>query len=481
MKPTLRPTMRAILLILGLLTGLGAHLPAEAAERFAPPRTTALDSNGDPLSGAKLNFYTTGTSTPLDTYSDDALTTPNANPVVADSAGRFGEIFLQALEYKVVLTDADDVTIWTADPVDGAVAFLGDSNTFTGAVTFTSSFPLRDTSATSTAGPVITCDRDSASPAANDIMCEIDFVGEDDAGNDHTYAEMRINLVSPTDGSERGYIAMDASDGLNFTIDSAGVTQTDDVGSEIIWPQNYISGCKLANAADTSHDIRLESCQATDSGNNVWIQRQANLVKRIDEAWANGTNTGGYASVDPIAADTWYHFHIIRNFEDGDVDACFDASVTATECLSDTNFEDYRRVGSVLTDSSSNIVQFVQVDDYFQWVDPPLDVDVTNQSTTAVSRTLSVPIDVQNFVLINQYVDHGSATIAYLSSLDVNDETPSSSAAPLGDIWDSSGEQTHGVRWILTDTSSQIRSIASASSTTLRIATLGWRDFRGRN
>jgi hypothetical protein len=37
---------------------------------------------------------------------------------VADSAGRFGSIFLGVgVTYKVILTDANDVTIWTRDPV----------------------------------------------------------------------------------------------------------------------------------------------------------------------------------------------------------------------------------------------------------------------------------------------------------------------------------------------------------------------------
>ena len=89
------------------------------ATRFKPPRYQALDGNGDPYNGAKLNFYETGTTTRLNTYSDNALSSANANPVVADSAGLFGEIFLKNQKYKVVLTDSSDVTIYTADPVHG--------------------------------------------------------------------------------------------------------------------------------------------------------------------------------------------------------------------------------------------------------------------------------------------------------------------------------------------------------------------------
>ena len=64
------------------------------ANRFNLPGSQELDGNGDPYSGSKLYFYETGTSTPLDTYSDSALSSANANPVVADANGRFSDIFL---------------------------------------------------------------------------------------------------------------------------------------------------------------------------------------------------------------------------------------------------------------------------------------------------------------------------------------------------------------------------------------------------
>ena len=50
------------------------------------------------------------------------MTTPNTNPVVLDSSGRAGSIFLPNLKYKVVLAPANDTDpraspIWTIDPV----------------------------------------------------------------------------------------------------------------------------------------------------------------------------------------------------------------------------------------------------------------------------------------------------------------------------------------------------------------------------
>jgi hypothetical protein len=85
--------------------------------RFFSPDQQFADQNGIPYSGGLLYFYASGTSTPLNTYSDSTLTIPNTNPVVLNSAGRAGSVFLQNLAYKVVLTDANNNQIWTEDPV----------------------------------------------------------------------------------------------------------------------------------------------------------------------------------------------------------------------------------------------------------------------------------------------------------------------------------------------------------------------------
>ena len=82
------------------------------------------DGTGAPYVAAKAYFYVTGTTTPLATYSDAGLTAVNANPVVADANGRFGDIYLQASRYKVVLATSADVAVDTLDPVDGTLQLV---------------------------------------------------------------------------------------------------------------------------------------------------------------------------------------------------------------------------------------------------------------------------------------------------------------------------------------------------------------------
>lgn len=61
---------------------------------------TELDATGAPISGALIYTYSAGTLTPITTYSDYQLTTPNTNPIVADSAGRWVAFLVPGQSYK---------------------------------------------------------------------------------------------------------------------------------------------------------------------------------------------------------------------------------------------------------------------------------------------------------------------------------------------------------------------------------------------
>ena len=86
-------------------------------------QSTPVDTNGNPYAGGLLYFYETGTTTPLDTYSNETLASANANPVVANSAGLFGAIYLKPQVYKVVLKTSAGVTVWTLSTLNGAVHY----------------------------------------------------------------------------------------------------------------------------------------------------------------------------------------------------------------------------------------------------------------------------------------------------------------------------------------------------------------------
>lgn len=94
---------------------------------------TFFDDNGDPLSGGSVGFYIPSTTTPKTTWQDATQSTPNANPVVLDAAGR--AIIYGSGQYRQIVKDSDGNTIWdqltTGAPVFNSSSTSIASNTTT--------------------------------------------------------------------------------------------------------------------------------------------------------------------------------------------------------------------------------------------------------------------------------------------------------------------------------------------------------------
>jgi hypothetical protein len=109
-----------------------------------PPGQRVEDDDCNAVSGAKLKFYLAGTSTPMTVYADSGLTVSLGSTVTCNSGGYPTSdgstktlIWTGTSSYKVVITDADDVTIATHDGITGAI----DSTTIGGSGTGTFSTP----------------------------------------------------------------------------------------------------------------------------------------------------------------------------------------------------------------------------------------------------------------------------------------------------------------------------------------------------
>lgn len=127
--------MTRILAILAALLMVTA--PAAAQGTVAPvPQQVFFTAAGAPCASCLLYTYAAGTTTPLATYSVQALTPglENTNPIVLNTAGRNpnGGIYLSAASYKFVLKTAGGLsTIYTQDNV-GAVPTTNVSLDVTG-------------------------------------------------------------------------------------------------------------------------------------------------------------------------------------------------------------------------------------------------------------------------------------------------------------------------------------------------------------
>ena len=71
----------------------------------------AFNANGYPVSGALCYVYEAGTTTPVTTFADKDLTTPQEFPVPANANGGFPEIYVPDGFYKIDLTDSASASL----------------------------------------------------------------------------------------------------------------------------------------------------------------------------------------------------------------------------------------------------------------------------------------------------------------------------------------------------------------------------------
>ena len=91
----------------------------------------------------------------------------------------------------------------TAAPVFNGGFTANDGSTITTADN-TTQLTLISTDADQNKGPVLDLFRNSASPAVNDIMGQVKWVGEDDSGAQVNYARINTEIESPANGNEIG-------------------------------------------------------------------------------------------------------------------------------------------------------------------------------------------------------------------------------------------------------------------------------------
>jgi len=145
-------------------------------------------------------------------------------------------------------------------------------------------------------------------------------------------------------------------------------------------PRSYLAGLGLSNNSsdgDADIDIAVGECRASSTD----ISLSSALTKKIDATWAAGNDAGGMAGGITVAANTWYHVHAIT--VGGADDVGFDTSPIAANLISSDSATAYRRIGSILTDSSSDIRAFHQDGDKFLYDVPILTHTSINIGATA--------------------------------------------------------------------------------------------------
>ncbi|MBT6116840.1 MAG: hypothetical protein HOH66_03130 [Rhodospirillaceae bacterium] len=243
--------------------------------------------------------------------------------------------------------------------------------------------------------------------------------------------------------------------------------------------RGYIDGLILSKSAATTVGIAAGLGCADDGETGLTL---SSAFTKTFSAFTEGTGTGGL-DTGSIANSTWYHVFVIGK-TDGTRDVLFSTSLASPTMPSGYTLK--RRIGSVLTDGTPNIVSFTQVGDEFMWADPPADLDTSSLGTTSLDITLTVPTGLPVLAVFNGSVQRIQANVV-LRPKAQNDEAPDDNAAPFNNLRAINSEpgatsaRDAGQFRMVTDTNGRIVARSDASTTDLMIATTGWVDPRGKN
>ena len=459
------------------------------AQRLYLPREQIFSNVGVIGAGYKLFSYETTTTTPLATYSDTALSSANANPTIADSAGRLGDIFVNDLKlYKMVLKDADDNTIWEADPVDPKTFNLNDFDprptSFWGTTAGTAA------AYTLVADPTISAydskqtfyaachlDNSAGSTLAIDGLAALTEKKYDGAGS-------KVDLEAGD--KQAGQTYEYRNDGTDLVVlnpekpyfDGRNLDQATTTVRGVKYLTNPIT---MSNGTDTDHDIDFTAGNAIFSGGDGQAAVSA-LTKELDATWAAGDAAGGLADALTIAADTTYYCFALSNTAGTSTDIGYDTSSTATNLLADVavvaaGLTKYSFIENIITDSSANIIQFqhyTEKDRSEVIYDDPI-VDRTKSDLSTGDNTIALTVPPSRIARIVVNIDNaGSVNRAYFG--DGTGNTPTSVGVDEQTVGAGTSGTAQGSSAIdlLTDGSSQIKAKPNQAGVGAAVLTRGW-------
>jgi len=238
--------------------------------------------------------------------------------------------------------------------------------------------------------------------------------------------------------------------------------------------RGHIDGLIISMAGGVS-TFSVSPGVARDSNNVDTIVLPASISKTAG-SWAAG-NGNGAMDTGVVATNQWYYVYVIKRTDTQQVDILVSSSLTPSM---PSSYTEYRRIGTMVTDTSGNWTLVHQNGDEFIW-----DVRLRDASAATVgtaSRTLyslSVPPGIQVWAM-STFFFGGAGTAYYLvTSPDLTDSAPSTT------MFDAAISSTQNDRFYgptRTNTSNQVGVRASASvAGNLTIMTRGWIDRRGKD
>lgn len=451
------------------------------AQRLIPALEQTINSSDVTIGvGYQLYTYTTGTTTLATTYSDEALTTANTNPIVADANGSFGDVWVSDLSlYKIALYDADSVLVSTFDPVDGQsnsltdfdpmpTVYMGTTSGDGSTYTLTSDVGL--TEYVNTQSFLITFHvTNNASPSIN-----IDGLG---AVGLYYYADDGTPTALPADtiNTAQTYLLNWNDDGteLIITILQSKTITASTSTQGIAYLSSFITITNNSSNSTYAIDFSEGVFNFADGSGQATLSA---LTKNINSSWTAGSGNGGLFT-GTVAPSTWYHCWAIYNPTTGVSDAGFDVTGFVIPSNIPSGYTKYSYRGSILTDSSSNIVGFHQVGNRFDWNLPFNEYNSTSSPSSLTFVSTTVPPNISLIGIYGIACTSISNQLAYMRLMypGATDATPTNSNSQF-QCQGSSGNFTLSSTYVEvpTDTNSTIGFRSSNSAVGAILNTFGY-------
>jgi microcystin-dependent protein len=219
------------------------------------------------------------------------------------------------------------------------------------------------------------------------------------------YADAGNYPVSTTGGAEtrpRNLAVMWCIKAWNAPINQGNIDIAALAASiEVAMPERYFSGFGLSlNTTKPSTTIDVAPGSARVTGNPVRLSAAISGVLQSAGVWSPGTN-GNKLDRDVRVANTWYHVFVIRQITSGSADLLFSVSINAPAVP--TGYEVIRRIASIKTDSTGEIVPFINMGRKFWFVTPIRDAYATGVAALS-SLTVSISVPAGLRVLATMHV-----------------------------------------------------------------------------
>ena len=265
---------------------------------------------------------------------------------------------------------------------------------------------------------------------ATDTLGELDFLDEDDMASDSPTGVPSQQSVKAYAGMPAGHI------------------------NGLVWSNNVTD-------ATNDFDISAGECRSDDDTTNLTLSSAQ--TKRMDAAWATGTNAGALAT----GATAWaagVSYHVFIGLISGTVEIIVDSDAGAANAIANDGLTAERHIFSFLaaTGPALPTLHTIAVGSNVRAVLDVMSVDVSNTgSTVGASATLSVPLGIQVLSTLLYSVSRTGTAYGLLTETAQTNTVPSASAFDAVIVAGATNGQVELTR--LTDTSGQIRYRNSAA------------------